>query len=129
MIDHVSVPVRDLHRSALFYERILGPLGLSKLVTRAATVGFGKLYPEFWINLRPDHSVAPGDPGAHVCLRAGSEAAVRSFFETALLLGGGNAGEPGPREGTVTTYFGAFILDPDGNKIEAVTFPRAEQGR
>jgi catechol 2,3-dioxygenase-like lactoylglutathione lyase family enzyme len=129
MIDHVSVPVRDLPRSAVFYEAVLAPLGLSKRVTRAATIGFGKHYPEFWINLRPDHSVAPGDPGAHVCLRAGSEAAVRSFFDAALRLGGGSAGEPGPRQGAVTSYFGAFILDPDGNKIEAVTFPRAEAGK
>lgn len=126
MIDHVSVPVRDLQRSAVFYEGVLAPLGLSKLVTRAATAGFGKRYPEFWINLRPDHRAATSDPGAHICLRAGSEASVRSFFDAALRLGGGSVGEPGPRQGSVTTYFGAFILDPDGNKIEAVTFPRAD---
>ena len=54
MIDHVSVGVRDLERAARFYETALAPLGLSRLVTRPATVGFGKSYPEFWINLRAE---------------------------------------------------------------------------
>ena len=52
MIDHVSVGVSDLERSVCFYEATLAPLGLSRLITRPATVGFGKTYPEFWINLR-----------------------------------------------------------------------------
>ena len=62
MIDHVSVGVSDLERSARFYEATLAPLGLSRLVTRPATVGFGKTYPEFWINLRAGMAqVAPGE--------------------------------------------------------------------
>ena len=52
MIDHISVGVSDLERAARFYEAALAPLGLSRLVTRPATIGFGKAYPEFWINLR-----------------------------------------------------------------------------
>ena len=61
MLDHVSVGVSDLERSARFYERTLAPLGLSRLVTRPATVGFGKSYPEFWINLRAGLArIAPG---------------------------------------------------------------------
>ena len=52
MIDHISVGVSDLERAARFYEATLAPLGLSRLVTRPATIGFGKTYPEFWINLR-----------------------------------------------------------------------------
>ena len=61
MIDHVSVGVSDLERAARFYELALAPLGLSRLVTRPATVGFGKAYPEFWINLRA--GMAPVDAG------------------------------------------------------------------
>ena len=53
MIDHISVGVSDLELSARFYEALLAPLGMSRLVTRPTTVGFGKAYPEFWINLRP----------------------------------------------------------------------------
>ena len=123
MIDHVSVPVRDLAAAAAFYQRLLEPLGYARLVTRPGTIGFGKKYPELWLNLRPGLAVAPTDPGGHVALRAGSEPAVRAFHAAALAGGGASAGEPGPRQAAMTTYFGAFILDPDGNKLEAVAFP------
>ena len=56
MIDHISVAVRDLDRAARFYEAALAPLGLTRLVTRPATIGFGKTYSEFWINLRANMS-------------------------------------------------------------------------
>jgi catechol 2,3-dioxygenase-like lactoylglutathione lyase family enzyme len=122
MIDHVSVPVRDLEASAAFYDRLLAPLGYSRLVVRPATIGFGKKYPEFWLNLRAQMASAPADTGMHVCLRAPSQEAVRAFHALALEHGGRSDGEPGPRQAAMTTYYGAFIKDPDGNKIEAVTF-------
>jgi catechol 2,3-dioxygenase-like lactoylglutathione lyase family enzyme len=124
MIDHVSIPVRDLAAGALFYARVLAPLGYAKLVERPATVGFGKRYPEFWLNLRPGFKASDSNPGAHVALRAPSEDAVRAFHAAALARGGKSNGEPGPRQAAMTTYFGAFILDPDGNKLEALSFPK-----
>lgn len=125
MIDHVSLSVRDLALSAAFYERLLAPLGYAKLVERPATVGFGKKYPELWLNLRADMAPTPANPGAHIALRAASEDAVRAFHAAALAGGGASNGAPGPRQAAMTTYFGAFILDPDGNKLEAVSFPAA----
>ena len=124
MIDHVSVAVCDLTRSAAFYEAVLAPLGLARLVTREAAVGFGKSYPEVWINLRESLPSVPQSTGVHICLRTRDEHSVRAFHEAALSHGGADAGEPGPRQAALTTYFGAFIFDPDGNKVEAVTFPR-----
>ena len=123
MIDHVSIPVADLDRAAAFYEAVLAPLGLTRLVTRERTVGFGKRYPEFWLNLRPG-TLPIANPGAHVCLRAPDAEAVRAFHAAAMRLGGADDGAPGDRGAAMTTYFGAFILDPDGNKIEAAAFPR-----
>jgi catechol 2,3-dioxygenase-like lactoylglutathione lyase family enzyme len=123
MIDHVSIPVRDLARSAALYERLLAHLELTRLVNRSGTVGFGKRYPEFWLNLRTNLVRAREDTGTHICLRAPSEGAVRAFFDEALALGCTSAGDPGPRQAAMTTYFGAFIFDFDGNKIEAVNFP------
>ena len=70
MIDHVSVGVSDLERAARFYEAALAPLGLSRLVTRPATIGFGKAYPEFWINLRAGMAQVAPESGTHICLRA-----------------------------------------------------------
>ena len=124
MIDHASVAVRDLAASAAFYEAVLAPLGLNLLVRREGSIGFGKRYPEFWLNSRPN-LVPTANPGAHVCLRAPDEEAVREFHRLALARGAEDEGAPGPREAAVTTYYGAFIIDPDGNKIEAVTFPKS----
>jgi len=124
MIDHASVPVRNLAAAAEFYTRVLAPLGYAKLVERPATIGFGKKYPELWLNLRQELAPAPANPGGHIALRAASEEAVRAFHAAALAAGGASDGEPGPRQAALTTYFGAFIRDPDGNKLEAVSFPK-----
>ena len=125
MIDHVSIAVRELAGAGAFYDAALAPLGLARLVTRARTIGYGKRYPEFWLNSRPDAEPIKNS-GAHVCLRAPDADAVRAFHAAALLAGGSDDGAPGDRAGEMTTYFGAFILDIDGNKIEAVTFPPAD---
>jgi catechol 2,3-dioxygenase-like lactoylglutathione lyase family enzyme len=123
MIDHVSVAVADLERSARFYEVTLAPLGLSRLVTRPATIGFGKSYPEFWINLRADMAEIASGSGAHICLRAKSAGEVDTFHAAALAAGGLSDGRPGLRPHDRVRYYAAFVIDPDGNRIEAVTFP------
>ncbi|MCS3448685.1 MULTISPECIES: VOC family protein [Bradyrhizobium] len=123
MIDHVSVGVRDLERAARFYEPTLAALGLSRLVTRPATIGFGKAYPEFWINLRAAMSQVPHESGTHICLRAKTTAEVDAFHTAALASGGLSDGPPGLRPHDRVRYYAAFVLDPDGNRIEAVTFP------
>jgi catechol 2,3-dioxygenase-like lactoylglutathione lyase family enzyme len=123
MIDHVSIPVRDLAVAKRFYQAVLSPLGLNLLVEREGTAGFGKQYPEFWLNVRADH-LPTANPGAHVCLRAREKTEVQAFHREALSAGGFDEGAPGPRQGAMTVYFGAFVIDPDGNKIEVVTFPR-----
>src|SRR5665213_4158247 len=83
MIDHVSVGVRDLERAARFYEATLAALGLSRLVSRPATIGFGKSYPELWINLRTDMNTVPHESGSHICLRAKSTVEVDAFHAAA----------------------------------------------
>ncbi|MEM9369540.1 MAG: VOC family protein [Pseudomonadota bacterium] len=124
MIDHVSVPVSNLVEATKFYQAVMATLGISQLVSRNGTSGFGKSYPEFWLNARPDMSRIPSDFGAHVCLRGPSKETIIAFHETALAHGGADAGAPGDRDAAQTSYFGAFIFDLDGNRIEAVTFPR-----
>ena len=126
MIDHLSIAVSDLSRSAAFYEAVLSPLGYSRLVEREKTVGFGKRYPEIWLNHRPDMTPADPDTGHHVCLRASGSEAVDAFHAAALAHGGADAGPPGLRPAAMTSYYGAFILDPDGAKLEAASFPKAE---
>jgi catechol 2,3-dioxygenase-like lactoylglutathione lyase family enzyme len=121
MIDHISLPVRDLAAAARFYAGVLAPVGYAQLVERPHTVGFGKKYPEFWLNHRPALTPDP-DTGVHIALRASSQEAVRAFHAAALELGAVGDGAPGPRAAAQTTHYGAFIRDPDGNRVEAVSF-------
>jgi len=125
MIDHVSVGVADLDRAARFYEAALSALGLARVVTRPATIGFGKAYPEFWINLRPAMAQVPHASGTHICLRAKTTAEVDAFHAAAIGNGGISDGAPGLRPHDRVKYYAAFVLDPDGNRIEAVTFPQS----
>ena len=127
MIDHVSVGVADLARAAGFYEAAFAPLGLKKLVERPSTVGFGKDYPEFWINLRAGMATVPPESGTHICLRARSAAQIDAFHTAALKANGRSDGAPGPRPEYHASYYAAFVVDPDGNRIEVVTFLKDEQ--
>jgi catechol 2,3-dioxygenase-like lactoylglutathione lyase family enzyme len=126
MIDHVSLAVSDLERAVRFYERALAPLGLLRLVTRPAMVGFGKAYPELWINLRAGMPRVAADSGAHLCLRARSIAEVDSFYAAALEAGAVAESPPSLRPHDRVRYYATFIVDHDGNRIEAVTFPPEE---
>jgi catechol 2,3-dioxygenase-like lactoylglutathione lyase family enzyme len=121
MIDHVSVPVRDLAAAMRFYDALLAPLGRTRLETRSQTAGWGKDYPEFWVNLRADAN-EPSSDGTHICFRARSTAVVDEFHAAALKAGGTSDGAPGLRPQHGEGYYAAFVRDLDGNRIEAVTF-------
>jgi catechol 2,3-dioxygenase-like lactoylglutathione lyase family enzyme len=122
VIDHVSVPVRDLEQSTEFYEAVLATIGLAKLIERPGTVGFGKKYGELWLNHRPNMDDRGINDGFHACLRARTIDHVKKFYEAAMALGAEDDGAPGPRPEYSDIYYGAFIRDRDGNRIEVVTF-------
>lgn len=126
MIDHISVAVADLKRSGAFYDRLFAPLGMRRVADRPNTIGYGKRYPEFWLNARPRMAAVAADTGVHICLRARTRELVDAFHAAALAGGGTDDGKPGPRRGEMTEYYGAFVRDPDGNKIEVATFPPKE---
>jgi len=87
MIDHVSIAVRDLDRAARFYQAVLGAIGYEKLVVRPRTIGFGKAYPEFWLNLRATMAPVEADGGTHVALRVRTIELVDAFHAAALAAG------------------------------------------
>jgi catechol 2,3-dioxygenase-like lactoylglutathione lyase family enzyme len=124
VIDHVSIAVSDLAASTRFYETLLVTLGMRALEKRPVTVGFGKTYPDFWINLRAGMLRVPDAGGAHVCFRARTAEIVDAFHAAALAAGGASAGAPGLRPQHGEGYYAAFVTDLDGNCIEAVTFVR-----
>lgn len=125
MIDHVSLGVRDLAASTAFYDRVLLPLGYKRLVTREATVGFGKKYAEFWLNHRPGLMRDPAS-GTHVCLRARDKDVVHAFYAGALAAGARDEGAPGLRAHYDASYYAAFIRDLDEHVVEVVTFVSAD---
>jgi len=123
MIDHISIAVRDLKAGERFYSALLVTLGMTKLREWPdAAIGYGKKYPEFWINRRTDMAPIGADSGVHVCLRASDAAMVDAFHAAALAGGGSSDGAPGLRAQYHENYYATFIRDPDGNRIEAVTF-------
>ena len=122
MIDHISISVHNLGHSTSFYQTTLATIGLTKLVERPDTTGFGKKYPEFWLNLRPQLERVAEDSGVHIALRAASKASVNRFHTAALQAGARSDGEPGFRPEYHDSYYAAFVRDPDGNRIEVVSF-------
>jgi catechol 2,3-dioxygenase-like lactoylglutathione lyase family enzyme len=123
MIDHISLAVRDLKKAEPFYTALLAPLGMRKLREWPdAAIGYGKKYPEFWINRRETMNRVAEDSGVHICLRAPDGAAVDAFHAAALKGGGTSDGAPGLRTKYHGNYYAAFIRDRDGNRVEAVTF-------
>jgi catechol 2,3-dioxygenase-like lactoylglutathione lyase family enzyme len=116
-LDHVSLDVGDYEASKAFYEAALAPLGIRLMMEPASGVGgFGDEFPFFWIGAR---GVGP-DSGTHVAFTAEDRATVDRFHEAALAAGGRDNGAPGVREIYHLHYYGAFVLDPDGNNVEAV---------
>jgi catechol 2,3-dioxygenase-like lactoylglutathione lyase family enzyme len=108
--------VSDLERSRGFYAQALEPLGYRVLMEPApVVVGLGADRPDFWLELRPESVTT-----AHICFRAESPEVVDAFHRAALDAGGRDNGEPGLRPIYHPHYYGAFVLDPDGNNVEAV---------
>ena len=115
-LDHVTLRVHDMARSRAFYVAALAPLGISVLMENQGAVGFGRdRRPQFWLG--------PADAASgplHVAFVAENRAQVRAFYEAALAAGGKDNGAPGLRPQYHANYYGAFVLDPDGNNAEAV---------
>ncbi|HYZ45491.1 MAG TPA: VOC family protein, partial [Xanthobacteraceae bacterium] len=109
MIDHISVAVRDLDASARFYQGVLGAIGYQKLVVRPNTIGFGKSYPEFWLNLRASLAPIDADSGVHAALRVRTSELVDAFHAAAVAAGGRCDGAPGLRPQHGEGYYAAFI--------------------
>jgi catechol 2,3-dioxygenase-like lactoylglutathione lyase family enzyme len=123
MIDHVGINVVDWDKSRAFYDAAFASLRVRWLMTvpkeftgGANVGGYGRQRPVFWLH---QTASAPG-PGRHYAFDAASRAEVDAFHRAALAAGGRDNGAPGPRPHYHPDYYGAFVLDPDGNNIEAV---------
>jgi catechol 2,3-dioxygenase-like lactoylglutathione lyase family enzyme len=123
MIDHTGISASDFEKSKAFYVKALSPIGYALLMEFPASVtghtdvaGFGEpSKPDFWVSRGE-----PNRPSIHVAFRVDSRAQVDAFYQAAIAAGGRDNGAPGIRPHYHEHYYGAFVLDPDGNNIEAV---------
>lgn len=120
-ISHVSVGVNDVRRSQRLYDPLMRLLGLRVVASDEESVDYGVDQLVFSLETPSDRRPATPGNGVHIAFAAPDRATVDAFHREALRLGAQDAGAPGPRPQYSPTYYGAFIYDFDGNKIEAVT--------
>src|SRR5688572_14309734 len=113
MIHHVSVEVSDLERSGRFYDAVLGALGCRRHAETDSEIAWGIVKPVFYARVG---EAVPG--GGHVCFAANAIPAVKGAWEGGIAAGGASDGEPGQRPEYGGNYYSAYLLDPDGYRVE-----------
>ena len=119
MISHVSVGVRDIAKAGKFYDTALAPLGYKRLFDSAGALGYGAGSPELWVMHAERPVPADTASGLHFCFNAPSRAGVDQFHAAAVKAGGKDNGKPGLRKDYGDNYYAAFVIDPDGYRLEA----------
>ena len=119
IISHVSVGTNRFTEARAFYEKVLATLGCKVIMEHPGAIAFGKQFPEFWVQQPHDGGKAETANGVHFGFVAGSKAQVDAFHRAALTAGARDDGKPGPREDYGEPYYGCFVRDLDGHKIEA----------
>ena len=119
MLDHVSIGVRDAAVSKPFYDAALKPLGYSCLSQSPGSLGYGAQAAALWVNEAERPVPSDKKSGLHFCFAAPTRASVDAFHAGALRAGGSDNGAPGPRADYGDNYYAAFVIDPDGYRLEA----------
>ena len=119
MIDHVSIGVRDIARTKRFYDAALQPLGYTCLSEGDSSLGYGRDAVAFWISRTARPVPADEASGLHFGFAAPTRTGVDAFHAAALGAGGRDNGKPGPRPDYGAKYYAAFVVDPDGYRLEA----------
>lgn len=119
ILSHVSLGTGDFERATAFYDRLLATLGIGRIMEHPGAVAYGRAYPEFWVQQPLDGRPASAGNGTHIGFHAASKAEVEAFHRAGLAAGAADEGAPGPRAEYGEPYYGAFLRDPDGHKIEA----------
>jgi catechol 2,3-dioxygenase-like lactoylglutathione lyase family enzyme len=119
MFNHISIGVRDIARTKKFYDTALKPLGFKCLSEDAASLGYGDAAVALWIGQAAKPVPADDKSNLHFCFDAGSRNAVDAFHEGAMKSGGKDNGKPGLRQDYGDNYYAAFVIDPDGYRLEA----------
>lgn len=127
IVSHISIGTNDFDRALSFYDKVMAALGAQRVMEHPGAVAYGKQYPEFWVQIPIDGYPASVGNGTHIGFVAASKQAVHAFHEAALAAGGQDNGAPGPRPHYGEPYYGCFVRDPDGHKIEAAFWDQTAQ--
>lgn len=119
MFDHVSIGVSDVKRAGKFYDAALAPLGYTRLSDSESSLGYGSNAVQLWIGAAKKPVKADMESGLHFCFVAKDRKSVDAFHAAALKAGGKDNGKPGVRADYSPKYYAAFVIDPDGYRIEA----------
>lgn len=119
ILSHVSIGTNDFARSVAFYDKVLPTLGCKRILEHPGAIAYGKQYPEFWVQTPINGKPATVGNGTHIGFVAVTRDTVHAFHAAALAAGGRDEGAPGPRPDYGPPYYGCFVRDPDGHKIEA----------
>ena len=119
IMSHVSLGTNDFDRAVAFYDEVLAVLGCKQVFAFPGAVAYGKSYPEFWVQKAVDGNEATVGNGTHFGFLAASKDLVHEFHRVALTAGATDDGPPGPRPLYGEPYYGTFVRDLDGHKIEA----------
>lgn len=125
ILSHISIGTEDFGRATAFYDHVLVHLGCRRVMEHPGAVAYGKRYPEFWVQKPIDRHAATVGNGTHIGFVAPSKQAVRDFYEAAIAAGAICDGAPGPRPAYGDPYYGCFVRDLDGHKIEAAYWDEA----
>lgn len=119
MLDHVSIGVADIPRSGRFYDAVLKPLGYERLSDGDTSLGYGATSVQLWLGATAQPVRPDGESGLHFCFAARDRKSVDAFHAAALAAGGADNGKPGVRRDYGPNYYAAFVVDPDGYRLEA----------
>ena len=119
ILSHVSIGVRDYARSTAFYDAVLSVIGCRRIMEHGEAVAYGRQFPEFWVQTPFDGQPSSVGNGTHFAFLATSKEQVNAFYKAALEAGATDDGPAGPRPQYGEPYYGCFVRDPDGHKIEA----------
>ena len=119
VLSHVSLGTNDFERATAFYDKVLEALAIGRIMEHPGAVAYGRMFPEFWVQKPMNDAPASAGNGTHFAFAALSKEAVDRFHTLAIEAGGTDEGAPGPRPHYGEPYYGAFVRDPDGHKIEA----------
>jgi catechol 2,3-dioxygenase-like lactoylglutathione lyase family enzyme len=123
LMSHMSIGTNQLETALAFYDKVLGSIGAKRIMDEPGIgAAYGRQFPEFWVQIPHNQQKAEPANGVHFAFMVSTPSDVQRFYDAAISAGAKDSGEPGPRKEYSDAYFGCFVTDLDGHKIEAMSW-------